>query len=85
MGLQPTPFGSGGTDKTSTYDNLPDQAQRRCAARDSQALDSDLPTLADALNTIPEADRPAVVAHILALAQMSDARRAAVLTLTRET
>ncbi len=45
----------------------------------------DLDGLADALNAIPEAERAAVVDHINALARMSPGRRAAILTLTRET
>ncbi len=42
----------------------------------------DLDALADALAALPEADRPAVVAHVAALARLGPAKRAAILTLT---
>ncbi len=42
----------------------------------------DLAALADALAALPEADRPAVVAHVAALARLAPAKRTAILTLT---
>ena len=42
-----------------------------------------LTALADALAALPEADRPAIVEHVNALAHMDPAKRAAVLTLAR--
>jgi len=42
----------------------------------------DLSAIADALAAVPEADRPAVVAHVAALARLGPAKRTAILTLT---
>ena len=38
--------------------------------------------MADALAAVPEADRPATVKHVAALAKLSPAKRAAIQTLT---
>ena len=47
----------------------------------SALYDSHLTALADALATLPKADRPAIIDHVRILAQMNPAKRAAVLTL----
>ena len=38
--------------------------------------------MVDALNALPEGERAAVVAHLAALARLTPAKRAAILTLT---
>ena len=46
--------------------------------------DPHLTSLADALATLPKADRPAIIDHVRILAQMNPAKRAAVLTLVAD-
>jgi len=45
-------------------------------------IDPVLAALADALTDLPESDRPAVVAHVAALARLGPGKRTAILTLT---
>tara|TARA_B100001013_G_scaffold335039_1_gene253167 strand:+ start:176 stop:502 length:327 start_codon:yes stop_codon:yes gene_type:complete len=49
----------------------------------SPSPDADLRQLIEAWPDLPDADRPAVVAHLAALVRMSPAKRQAILTLTR--
>ena len=46
--------------------------------------DPQLTGLADALKALPEAERPAIIEHVKALARLSSAKRTAVLTLAAD-
>ena len=67
------------SDTTRDYSN----AASNTSNTPSNELQNDphLTALADALATLPKADRPAIIEHVKALARLSSAKRAAVLTL----
>ena len=67
-----------GDSETDLRNRLRNSSRKGVGAGQSDDLDA----LAAALAAIPEAERATVVAHVAALAGMSPARRAALLTLT---
>ena len=67
---------------TSTYVTQADDAQHE--AQHAAPKSKLLADLTVALMTIPEAERPAIVEHLKALARLSSAKRTAVLTLAAD-
>ena len=68
---------------TNTCDgSLSNPRNRHRNAAQDMASDYELASIVDALATLPEADRPAIVKHLTALAKLGPRKLAAIVTLT---
>ena len=77
--MSPVGDSTSSDEKSSCEPRQPRDSNRRSNAAQNGP---ELTALANALAALPESDRPAVVAHVAALAKLGPAKRAAISTLT---